>query len=107
MGKIDFSDLDNLFGNDETLQAQVKPQIKETPKPVVLPEQITTNQLGPVVDPLVLQTAQAKMSQIAVEMNNIFVEREELIKLMMLAITTGTNLLMLGPPGTARIDIIA
>ena len=102
MGKIDFSDLDNLFGNDETLQAQVKPQTKEAPKPVVLPEQITTNQLGPVVDPLVLQTAQAKMSQIAVEMNNTFVEREELIKLMMLAITTGTNLLMLGPPGTAK-----
>lgn len=102
MGKIDFSDLDNLFGNDETLQAQVKPQVKEAPKPAVLPEQITTNQLGPVVDPLVLQTAQAKMSQIAVEMNNTFVEREELIKLMMLAITTGTNLLMLGPPGTAK-----
>lgn len=101
MGKIDFSDLDNLFGN-ETLQEQVKPQIKETPKPVVLPEQITTNQLGPIIDPLVLQTAQAKMSQIAVEMNNTFVEREELIKLMMLAITTGTNLLMLGPPGTAK-----
>ena len=96
---IDFSDLDNLFGNVETPAPKAETPLATMPEPV---EQITVNQVGVTIDPAVLQTAQAKMGQIAVEMNNAFVEREELIKLMMLAVTTGTNLLMLGPPGTAK-----
>ena len=95
---IDFGDLDDLLGGMAEPTPPVQ-QVEETPAPV---EQITVTQAGTNIDPAVLQTAQAKMSQIAIEMNNSFVEREELIKLMMLAITTGTNLLMLGPPGTAK-----
>lgn len=49
-----------------------------------------------------LQSAQVKMQAISAEMNNSFVEREELIKLMQLAVCTNTNLLMLGPPGTGK-----
>lgn len=100
-GKIDFSDLDDLFGGKAEQAAPAAAPVTE--QPVSAPtEQITVNQAGINIDPAVLQAAQAKMGQIAIEMNNAFVEREELIKLMMLAITTGTNLLMLGPPGTAK-----
>lgn len=70
----------------------------------------TVNKVTPLptvggVDAGVLQNAQAKMQRIGVEMNSLFVEREELVKLMQLAICTGTNLLMLGPPGTAKSQI--
>lgn len=97
---IDFSDLDDLFGNAPEQPTAAIPTVAPAVEEPV--EQISVNQLGTGIDQAVLQTAQAKMSQITVEMNNAFVEREELIKLMMLAITTGTNLLMLGPPGTAK-----
>lgn len=49
-----------------------------------------------------LKTAQDKMANIANELNNLFVEREQLITLMQLSICTGSNLLMLGPPGSAK-----
>ena len=111
---LDFSEFDALFvGNDTTTAPQVEQQeivneknVKVTPTKVV-DDSIQITNINVPINPSVLQSAQAKMQQISVEMNQLFVERDELIKLMMLAITTGTNLLMLGPPGTARVDIIA
>lgn len=49
-----------------------------------------------------LQSGQVKMESIFSEINALFVEREALIRNMQLAIITGTNLLMLGPPGTGK-----
>lgn len=54
-----------------------------------------------------IDTALSKLTNIEVELNNEFVERNELIKIMLLSVVTSSNLLMLGPPGTARVDIIA
>lgn len=115
MANLDFSDLDDLFGTpgtpacQETLATSVAPGVatpaqETTTAPV---EKINITQVNAPIDPTILQNAQAKMARIAVEMNNMFVERDDLIRLMILAVTTGTNLLMLGPPGTARVDIIA
>lgn len=107
----DFSGFDQLFA-DFGLPAQGQPTAKEvTPKATATPVATGSNggntnvitQPGMAgIDPAVLQSAQAKMQRIGAEMNNLFVEREELIKLMQLAVCTGTNLLMLGPPGTAK-----
>lgn len=111
MANLDFSDLDDLFGTPAqaapaTNTAKVgAPTATAEPAqaPVAAPtEQISITQVNAPIDPAMLQNAQAKMARIAVEMNNMFVERDDLIKLMMLAVTTGTNLLMLGPPGTAK-----
>lgn len=111
MANLDFSDLDDLFGTSAqaapaTNTAKVgAPTATAEPAqaPVAAPtEQISITQVNAPIDPAMLQNAQAKMARIAVEMNNMFVERDDLIKLMMLAVTTGTNLLMLGPPGTAK-----
>lgn len=102
--KMNLSEFDDLFAGlglgETTPQAQtsakeVAPEKPAAPKVTPMP---TVNG----VDAGVLQNAQAKMQRIGVEMNNLFVEREELVKLMQLAICTGTNLLMLGPPGTAK-----
>lgn len=106
---LDFSEFDALFaGNDTATAPQTEQQelaneknVKVTPTKVV-DESIHITNVNAPINPSVLQSAQAKMQQISVEMNQLFVERDELIKLMMLAITTGTNLLMLGPPGTAK-----
>lgn len=46
-----------------------------------------------------------KLKKIEEELNNDFVEREELIKIMLLAMITNSNLLMLGPPGTGKSKI--
>ena len=106
---LDFSEFDALFaGNNTTDAPQTNTQelaneknVKVTPTKVI-DESIQITNVNAPINPSVLQSAQAKMQQISVEMNQLFVERDELIKLMMLAITTGTNLLMLGPPGTAK-----
>lgn len=97
---LDFSEFDDLFSDvaAEAVKEQEQAEKNITAKPTVNIAQTNTNS----VDIGILQSAQAKMAQISVEMNNLFVEREELIKIMMLAIATGTNLLMLGPPGTGK-----
>ena len=102
---IQFDDLDNLFadfGNPKA--AQPESEAQPAKKEVVPKEKIKSSVMPDAanVDPAVLQSAQAKMQRIGVEMNNLFVERESLIQLMQLAVCTGTNLLMLGPPGTAK-----
>ena len=103
---LDFSDFDDMFadmGLEKATEQQLNNEKNVTAKPVpASTETVSIAPVPPPLNPAVLQSAQAKMSQIFVEMNNIFVERDELIKLMELAIVTGTNLLMLGPPGTAK-----
>lgn len=108
---LDFSDFDDLFAdtpmpaqNTEEQKIAQEKNVKVTPAKVV-DESIQITNLNAPINPSLLQSAQAKMAQIGVEMNQAFVEREELIKLMQLAVTTGTNLLMLGPPGTAKSNI--
>lgn len=107
MANLDFSDLDDLFGNTSAKAEPAKEVQAEEAAPVPAAtstpvEKISITPVNAPIDPAMLQNAQAKMARIAVEMNNMFVERDDLIKLMMLAVTTGTNLLMLGPPGTAK-----
>ena len=106
---LDFSEFDALFTENTTVEAQQtnsqelvnEKNVKVTPTKVV-DESMQIENVNAPVNPSVLQSAQVKMQQISVEMNQLFVERDELIKLMMLAITTGTNLLMLGPPGSGK-----
>lgn len=110
MAKLDLSEFDGLFDDimDEAAKQETTPASTPTPvaTPVASPVQETAGiqieNINAPLNPATLQSAQAKMQQIFVEMNNLFVERDELVKIMLLAITTGTNLLMLGPPGTAK-----
>lgn len=103
---LDFSDFDDMFadmGLEKATEQQLNNEKNVTVKPVsTSTETVNITPVNAPLNPAVLQSAQAKMSQIFVEMNNLFVERDELIKLMELAIVTGTNLLMLGPPGTGK-----
>lgn len=97
---LDFSEFDDLFNaSEDALQPQATKSIAEADATVKVKPVETAS---PVSSATLLQSAQTKMAQIGVEMNQLFVERDELVKLMQLAITTGTNLLMLGPPGTAK-----
>ena len=54
-----------------------------------------------------IQDAQAKIGMIKREMNDLFVERDAVIDCMIYALISGQSLLMLGDPGTARVDINA
>jgi MoxR-like ATPase len=106
MANIDFSEFDGLFGDIETPTQDTAKAVEAAPAiaaPIEAePIGIQIENVNAPINPAMLQSAQAKMQQIYVEMNNLFVERDELIKIMQLAIATGTNLLMLGPPGTAK-----
>ena len=48
-----------------------------------------------------------KLHNIETEINSIFVEREQVIKDLLRALIVGQHMLLLGPPGTAKIDILA
>lgn len=104
--KIDFSEFDGLFDNMTMngAEASVKAETNVTAKPTV-EESFSVKQVNAPLNVNVLQSAQAKISQISLELNQLFVERDELVKIMLLAVTTGSNLLMLGPPGTAKSNI--
>ena len=113
---LDFSEFDNLFSgmnvvenpSNATMEAQIANEQNVTAQPVQAGTNgIQIQNVNAPINPALIQSGQAKMQQIFVEMNNLFVERDVLIKLMQLAVVTGTNLLMLGPPGTARFDINA
>lgn len=106
--KLDFSNFDDLFADmmggpaDQQAtqqQAQGTQKAAQGAEPAGI--EITQNNTASQNISL-LQSAQTKMTQIGVELNQQFVERDDLIKIMLLAITTGTNLVMLGPPGTAK-----
>lgn len=107
---LDFTEFDDIFGdigNNAGQEAVPAPQATATiPTPAAQPQApFDIQQVNAPINPAMLQSAQAKMQQIGVEMNNLFVERDDLIRLMQLAVVTGTNLLMLGPPGTAKSGI--
>ena len=105
MANIDFSEFNDLFDSIPEQSAPVAAaSVAVAPTQEVAPVNagIQIENVNAPINPAMLQSGQAKMQQIYVEMNNLFVERDELIRIMLLAITTGTNLLMLGPPGTAK-----
>ena len=52
-----------------------------------------------------VQSGQAKLQMIKREMNDSFMERDNVIDCMLYALVSGQSLLMLGDPGTARFDI--
>ena len=107
MSNVDFNALDfgDLFGEKQQGVAQITINDNKIGAAAQKPEsniKVLNTNSSPANDVGLLQSAQAKMAAISSEMNNIFVERDELIKIMQLAIVTGSNLLMLGPPGTAK-----
>lgn len=105
--KIDFSEFDSLFENMAEVSAKQSVETKSnvTANPI-MEESVSITQVNAPLDTNVLQSAQAKVSQIGIELNQLFVERDELVKIMLLAVTTGTNLLMLGPPGTGKSAVV-
>ena len=105
MSNFDFSEFDALFESFKAVDNNTVPSSSTQEKTIQSESKTVTPE--PKADAVIdnnslLSSAQAKMQQISVEMNNEFVERDKLINLMLLAVTTGTNLLMLGPPGTGK-----
>ena len=106
---LDFSGFDDLFKDmgvsespsNAAMEASIANEQNVTAQPVQV-DGIQIQNVNAPINPALVQSGQVKMQQIFVEMNNLFVERDTLIKLMQLAVVTGTNLLMLGPPGTAK-----
>lgn len=102
---MDFSSLDNMFGdmfqNDEQ-PVKTQPEQKEIPKEEE--EELKAKNVENISE-VDKDKAIDKLNNITIELNNDFQEREELINNMELALVTGANLLMLGDPGTGKSKI--
>jgi MoxR-like ATPase len=100
---LDFGNLNDFFedmfsGGSATEQVKQEEITKEEEDALV--KQNVEN-----ISNVNLDTAVNKLLSIQNEMNNEFVERNELIEIMIMALVTNSNLLMLGPPGTAKSKI--
>ena len=99
---MNFNDVDDLFADfDYTPTEKQQPTSNVTmkkaePAPVEITFNDATNQLE------LVQSGQVKINQIGVELNNAFVEREDIIKNMLLSLITNSNVLLYGAPGTAK-----
>lgn len=103
-----FDDFEGLFsdlGNPAT-NAEAEQEKGVTAEPVV-----TANKSSITIQNTnnsnLVTSAQAKLSMIKREMNEQFMERDAVIDCMMYALVSGQSMLMLGDPGTARVDINA
>lgn len=100
---LNFDDIGDLFNQTTaakpqtttTVQINSQSEATESTAPKAVINQNNTS----------LQAAQEKIVNIKAELNQLFIEREELINIMLLAVSTGTNLLMLGKPGTGKTNI--
>ena len=113
MDNFDF-DFDNMFSELDNNNKNETVVVEETKSTSVATETISTEQK--VADSVEKQmnsfdmakrltVAVEKINRIGAELNNEFVEREDVIKLLQLAIISKTNALLLGPPGTAKTKI--
>ena len=96
---INFESIDNMFDNMFNTVTET-PTTEENSVQNVVPqkqEQVVNN-----TSQMNLQESVEKLHNIIKEMNNEFVEREELINIMVLSLITNSNLLMLGDPGTGK-----
>ncbi len=103
-GALNFESLNNMFGEMfgqqavKTENVEQKELTKEEEKQAI--DNNVENISSVDIDKIV-----TKLNAIKNELNNEFVERQDLIEIMLLAIATGSNLLMLGDPGTAKSKI--
>ena len=100
---LNFDGIDSMFDMfDDSSVTEEKESIVQQQKE--LTEEETKALEGNVenISNVNLDTALSKLTTIESELNNEFVERAELIKIMLLSVVTSSNLLMLGPPGTAK-----
>ena len=105
---LNFNSLDSMF-NDIFNTPEDTQQTNEV---VVKEDDNNTNDVNNTNDINIenisninIQSIIPKLKAIEDEMNNSFVERQDLIRIMLLSLVTNSNLLMLGPPGTAKSKI--
>lgn len=103
---LDFGSIDSMFDNMfESSKPNVAEEKKTEQKELTQAEVSELQGKVENVSSINIDTALSKLTNIEAELNNEFVERNELIKIMLLSIVTSSNLLMLGPPGTAKSQI--
>lgn len=108
MANLDFTDIDNMLNmfsqeapavktNNNTIEAKKiegQPQEDEDKSPFKINDNASKASQ--------IEQAQNKLLDIKKEMNIMFMEREDLVDIMLNALVSNTNVLMLGDPGTAK-----
>ncbi len=108
MANLDFSDIDNMLNmfsqeapavkaNNNTIEAKKiegHPQEDEDKSTFEINDSASKTSR--------IEEAQNKLLDIKKEMNIMFMEREDLVDIMLNALVSNTNVLMLGDPGTAK-----
>lgn len=101
---MNFNGLDTMF--DDMFNSSTKPvtnvsSVEQVPISKEEERELQNNGTENI-SAINVDTARNKLVNIEMELNNDFVERNELIHAMILAMVTNSNLLMLGKPGTAK-----
>ena len=100
-----FGDFDSLFGelsNPANNIVEAKQEKVTQPVATATTGSVTIQSVN---NSQIIKDAQAKISMIRSEMNDLFMEREVVIDCMLYALVSGQSLLMLGPPGTGKSKI--
>lgn len=100
-----FDDLFSDLGNPADKAAEQEKGV--TAEPVVTADKSSNITIQNGNNANLVTSAQAKIAMIKREMNEQFMERDAVIDCMMYALVSGQSMLMLGNPGTARVDINA
>lgn len=100
---LNLGNLDSMFG--DMFKQEANPVQENNTQESISEEE--EKRLGNVenISNVSLDLALQKLNNIEMELNSEFIEREELIKIMILALVTNSNLLMLGQPGTGKSKI--
>lgn len=100
---LNLGNLDSMFG--DMFKQEANPVQENNTQENISEEE--EKRLGNVenISNVSLDSALQKLNNIEMELNSEFIEREELIKIMILALVTNSNLLMLGQPGTGKSKI--
>ena len=102
---LDFNSIENMFDDMFATTESQKETVVNEQKELTTEEAEQLEGKVENISNVNISTALSKLANIEMELNNQFVERSELIKIMILAVVTNSNLLMLGPPGTAKSQI--
>lgn len=98
---FDFSNISSLFEDDMKQQTETNEVI--TPQQTAVKEQkeiIITEQKPDI------SAISNTLKTIEGELNQLFVERKEIIHVSMISIVAGTHVLLLGPPGTGKSALV-
>lgn len=105
MNNAKFADIDDMFSSEmfDDFDTMANKNDENAATTQVQEQAVTFNDTPtPMQNKNILDEARIKIDKIRTELNDEFMERDVVIDLLLLSVITGSNMVMLGPPGTGK-----